>query len=80
MCVSLSGGGYKCFLTSNSSPRDLFSGGPANVHKVFLCVFRKLREETLNFKLVLISPAEARGAGDAFNGYSHTYCTRILVK
>lgn len=36
------------------------------VLKVFLCVFTKLREETLNFKLLLISPVEVRGAGEAY--------------
>lgn len=46
--------------------------------KVFLCVFTKLREETLNFKLLLISPVEVRGAGEAYI-YTDTSTVNVLI-
>lgn len=47
--------------------------------KVSLCVFSKLKEETVNSKLLLTSPVEAKGAGDAFNGHLHTYTNASIV-
>lgn len=73
MCVSLSGGGYKCFLTSNSSLRDLSSGGPVNVHKVFLCVFGKLREENLKLQASVDLPCGGEGSWGMHLMDTHTH-------